>query len=401
MPNDTLRLAVDEIVQAVVASWQEDDFRPEALPRAARRAFEAVDLHRRLDPESTLSGTLDAAFDLPLPEQEHSLALHMDERLEVLAHFRPDELTGPRRHDWWGAVQQVAGSSLHGRFQFVADEAPVDSGGSVQTGEVSLRSATFLEPGAIVEVDPEPASFHAVWPAEGQTLLISIRARNRQGLAMDLVRPALAITEVDPPSAVARRLRIRDLLDPLDEERRQEMLRSLCCDDDLASVYHALRRAWEQDEDVPEEILEEGARRHGAPFDAVLRSLEDLERAQQIRAARAGHRDPDLHYVLAALFLADDRDHVAALLDARFGVPESEEARSRRLGSFLGELLVEGDELPEGLASALGRLADGFTLEDAARALDVEPDEEEDLLDFLEQVGEAMVSSAVYRPLFS
>ena len=175
----------------------------------------------------------------------------------------------------------------------------------------------------------------------------------------------------------------------------------LCCGEDLETAYCTLRHAQELGYEIPDKLAAEAVAAHGEDLEHVLRSLDGLRRHKMIHATRADNDDPDLRFFLAALFLAETREQVDTLLDAAYGEPASEEEARARLGRLLGPVLVEGDDLPDGLATALGRLVDGLPMESAIDAVDVEADEREDLGDFLSQVAEAMTGSSIFDPLFT
>ena len=411
--NDSIRQTVDALAQSVHRLWQAHDMAPEALPAVARQAFEAADLQDTLTPNELLQSVLGSR---PLPSSSedstlgNALVLHRDEHVEISAHLWIDELDLPRRENRWGALQIVTGSSLLGRLVF---EEHKSLGPGLRLGQVHLDSFDLLGPdlgggpqgNPVVEIEPGPDKVLSLCSIDAPSMAIAIRSRKTSGDAFELIRPGLAVAVSPSPGEAAgpiqERLRAWTLLGEVAPAAQNQWFVRLCCGEDLETAYCTLRHAQELGYEIPDKLAAEAVAAHGEDLEHVLRSLDGLRRHKMIHATRADNDDPDLRFFLAALFLAETREQVDTLLDAAYGEPASEEEARARLGRLLGPVLVEGDDLPDGLATALGRLVDGLPMESAIDAVDVEADEREDLGDFLSQVAEAMTGSSIFDPLFT
>ena len=384
---------LDRVAQDFEERWKSKGYEPTVGPAIAAQVLQSAGL-QELDAHGLLKWVLESRRDLPLNPTPNGFKIHSDPRFEIVAHLWTDDLSLPGPFDGWAALQVLGGSILQGTFEFEESKRISDR---LRLGQSRFVSAEHLKPGDVVELYSS-RSIYGYCSIESPSVTLTIRSKSSDGAPdLEMVRPHLAAAT--PPEAIENRLRALAWIAELSPPDWLDAMIEICAHQDLETVYYSLRAARESDLPIPDALLEAALQHHGQDFERVVASLDDITRYQLLRGARREYPDPELRYFLAALFLADHRDQVLQLLTSRFGAAKSPAAERARVGRFLVKLLIDGDGLPDGLQQALGDLCAGFDLDRAVAVVGADPEDVDDLRDFLQQVLGAMEESVVYRPL--
>ncbi|HWB81070.1 MAG TPA: hypothetical protein VG755_39175, partial [Nannocystaceae bacterium] len=213
----------------------------------------------------------------------------------------------------------------------------------LRIGALYQRELAVLVPGDAIAVEAG-ATIHALCHVERPSVSVVVRAYDEPDQqTIDYWRPGLAIESGVRDPRWSPALRCLRLVQATEPSRVPALVRELLPRLDARGVVEILRAALEGGADV-ETILalgQDGPHLLRAHATVLTLALEDMLRHTAFERARARRRDHDDRFALASLYLAEDRECLAALAATRWAPAHAE----RRLLDVVADLADRSDDV--------------------------------------------------------
>lgn len=229
-----------------------------------------------------------------------------------------DSTTAIHQHNFSGAFQVLAGSSLHTRHSFTERER---HGNRLLVGDTRFLQAEHLTRGAIREIHSGHALIHALFHLDRPSATIVVRTdEDGTGPQYNYEKPYLAIDPFHVSEPFRTHARLLHLLASLNDPGFVPTLGEALQASDAWSAYRLLDLANKNltEPQAMEPLLALVRERHGALADAMRPCLAEARRQANIKLRRDRVRDAEHRYLLALLLNLPSREAILALVRSRY-----------------------------------------------------------------------------------
>lgn len=375
---EAFRRAGDEILRR----WRAAEFDERLFPELVPEVLGEADLHRGVSLEALVD---DVLFSEELPPaavsktfSDAGVCVYHDQRFVMEALTWLDASTAVHQHNFCGAFQVLAGSSLHTEYSFHPTRRINEqlSFGRLERGELTL-----LEAGAISPILAGDAFIHRLFHLERPSLSLVVRTVV-QGASPQYAyaEPGIAFDPFKRPEELDQRIKMLRVLERLGLSRQTELLerlRRLIAESDLYTAFwyatefaSTLNARGALEELVP---AVEDRFRDEAPL--VVAAIDRVWRYQRIVALRRRATDPEHRFFLALLLNVADLGEFLQLVALRCPGEDSREKAVQwseelsQLGGFLACDEEELDRLSAWLRADAGASAPSSLVDSILRPL--------------------------------
>jgi hypothetical protein len=316
----------DELGRSIDEQWRGHDYDEERLPDIACEQLAAAAIGERV---SAIDVIRWVHSPLALPSQADATAafaqppvtVYAADRFYISVLYWVDGTTAIHEHGFSGALQVLAGSSIHTAYAFDALERIHDR---LLIGELRREGVTQLAVGDIRPILPGGAGIHSLFHLERPSATIVVRTYRDPGArpAYTYHPPHVAHEDRYLPARARKRLQTLELLRSVDPELFQSEAEGLAADADLEFAFllldrvHAAASIGREDLDAFLSV----ARAAGWRFvDELLEVLTRRRRVERVNLLRRQIVDADQRYLLALAMLAPGRANIVRLAGERFG----------------------------------------------------------------------------------
>jgi predicted metal-dependent enzyme (double-stranded beta helix superfamily) len=313
-------LFFEKLAARVEDEWRGAGFAEEAFPALAAEALRDAEPHRHLDQYAALDWLL-AAQALP---PQHNLddpfgrpAVQVVQRdgfyIEVFHWF--DGTTEIHQHAFCGAFHLLAGSSVHARYHFRAEE---QLGPHLRRGQLALQKVEWLRQGDTRQIVAGSALIHSLFHLERPSVTIVVRtlASKQAPTQLSYWPPSLAINPRHRPEPLVRRAQALEALAGARRPGWEDQFLACGRKADALSLVH-LALAVARGGVPPRQLvglLEQLRQTHGAMVDTIAAVAKERARQQTLVALRTRLHEPDHRFLLALLLNIDSAEAIAALV---------------------------------------------------------------------------------------
>jgi hypothetical protein len=394
----------DDIEQAFAAAQYDE----RAFAEVAQQKLEQHAPHRSFDVAELVRWSYSAS---QIPQQNKAqfgqppVMLYRGRRFFMEALFWLDGTTVVHEHEFSGAFQVLAGSSLHARFAF-RPEVVVNR--ALTLGEVRPHTPELLQTGDTRAILPGEGLIHSTFHLDRPSVTLVVRTYYEPNAASQrhFLRPGIALSSFHYD---ARLPRVLELLEAVFRSRlddRETIAVELLETADLHTSVLVLDKLHFIARPELERLSEVVCRRYPWAAAHVRAAVAELRRQRLITSRRNAAHDPEHRYLLALLLNLDERDDILRFVAQRVPGRDPVEQIVRWVAelSSLGEG-GESDEPSAGYAfgevelEIFRHLLEERSVDEILAALAQKYDEVADQALSVRSLCEAMQNSAMFRQL--
>ncbi len=289
-----------------------------AFPGIARAALEAHDLPAAIDHVALVRQALRAPqwvpqFGSPFGQPPLNVFVGSGFFIEVLTWV--ESTTAIHQHNFCGAFQVLAGSSLHSAYTFTERERV---GNRLLVGDTHFDGSEHLARGAVREIHSGDALIHALFHLDHPSASIVVRTvDDGTGPQYLYAKPHIAYDPFWAPEPYTTQARLLNMLASIKDPGLPDALADVIRGSDAWSAYRTLEIANRHAHDALDELIEVARRRHGAFVDAMRPSLDEARRQANIVLRRDRIRATEHRFFLALLLNLPDRASIFEAVRAR------------------------------------------------------------------------------------
>jgi hypothetical protein len=296
-----------------------------------------------------------AASSLPsqVPVEVHyPVTVFHTDKFDINVFFWLDATTDIHDHNFWGAFQVLAGSSLHTTHRFRASERITQD---LARGELTVTGLESLSRGDVREIEAGSRFIHSLFHLDrpSVSLVVATKEDIRHRDSFTYLTPGFAYHRGRQDELLSTQLKLLDLLHRSDPGHFRRQLERFLVGSDPAYAFRGLMHAIERLESAEfDEVLELTCRAHGSKFELLPAVFEEHRRQCDIRARRALIHDAEHRFFLAVVLNAPRHADIVRLIRERF--PESDPVELiLRWVTELVAIEIPGADGPTALGAAL------------------------------------------------
>ncbi len=333
-----------------------------AFPAIARAALQAHELPARVGHVELVREALRAPvwapqFGSPFGQPPLNVYVGPGFFIEVLTWV--ESTTAVHQHNFCGAFQVLAGSSLHSAYTFAERERV---GNRLLIGDTCFQGAEHLGVGDVREIHSGSELIHALFHLDHPSATIVVRTvDDGTGPQYLYAKPHVAYDPFWAPEPYATRARLLNMLASIQDPGLPEALADVIQGSDAWCAYRYLEIANRHAHAALDGLIEVARRRHGALVELMRPSLDEARRQANIVLRRDRIREREHRFFLALLLNLPDRDSIFQAV------------RSRHPGVVPAEWIVEQVRQLSG-EDRIGLSFDALSLEVLQGLLDGRPE---------------------------
>lgn len=312
--------AFQQLGNDVEQRWRARRYAVSAFPAIARTALAEHGLHERM----THAGLVrDAVRSPALPPQyganfgQPPLNVYIGPGFYIEVLTWVESTTAIHQHNFSGAFQVLAGSSMHSCYAFTEERR---YGNRFLTGTVHFRGAERLQRGQIREIHGGADLIHALFHLDHPSATIVVRTDDdAAGPQYNYEKPHIALDPFHVPEPFRTQARLLQMLAGLKSPEFDAAAADALRHSDVWCAYRLLEIANRHlpDAHALEPLLAVVHEEHGDVADAMRASLAEARRQANIQLRRDRIRDADHRFFLALLLNLPDRTAILDMVRAR------------------------------------------------------------------------------------
>jgi hypothetical protein len=317
--------AFQQLGNDVEQRWRAQRYAVAAFPAIARAALTGHALHERM---THLDLVRDAVQSPGLPPQyganfgQPPLNVYVGSGFYIEVLTWVESTTSVHQHNFSGAFQVLAGSSMHTRYSFSEEQR---YGNRFLTGTVQFHGAERLQRGQISEIRSGAGLIHALFHLDHPSATIVVRTDDEAtGPQYNYEKPHIAIDPFHVPEPFRTQSRLLQMLAGLKSPDFTVATADALRHSDVWCSYRLLEIANRHlsDAHALEPLLAVVQEQHGAVAEVMRACLAEARRQANIQLRRDRVRDSDHRYFLALLLNLPDRAAILDMVRARY--PDSD-----------------------------------------------------------------------------
>lgn len=289
-----------------------------AFPGIARAALQGHDLPHSVDHITLVRQALrtpvwPTQFGSPFGQPPLNVYVGPGFFIEVLTWV--ESTTAVHQHNFCGAFQVLAGSSLHSAYTFSERERV---GNRLLIGDVKFEGSEHLTRGAVREIHSGDALIHALFHLENPSASIVVRTiDDASGPQYLYAKPHVAYDPFWAPEPYTTQARLLNMLASINDPGLPDALADVIRHNDAWCAYRTLEIANRHARDALDELMNVARARHGGLVDAMRPSLDEARRQANIVLRRDRIRETEHRFFLALLLNLPDRESIFHAIRSR------------------------------------------------------------------------------------
>lgn len=298
--------------------WRAAGSAAAAFPAIARAALQAHDVpagigHVDLVREALRTPNLPTQFGSPFGQPPLNVYVGPGFFIEVLTWV--ESTTAVHQHNFCGAFQVLAGSSLHSAYTFAERER---AGNRLLIGDTRFEGSEHLTVGSTREIHSGNGLIHALFHLDHPSATIVARTiDDGTGPQYLYAKPHVAYDPFWAPEPHATRARLLNMLASIKDPGLPDALAEAIEGSDAWGAYRFLEIANRHAHASLDGLLAVARKRHGGLVDAMRPSLDEARRQANIVLRRDRIRETEHRFFLALLLNLPDRESIFQAIRAR------------------------------------------------------------------------------------
>jgi hypothetical protein len=338
---------VDALGEQIEREWAARSYDPGSFPDICVSRLAAARLQDAVDPEEiirwALGGVLPQQADPQATFGQPPVTLFRRRRFYVAALFWVDATTSIHDHNFAGAFQVLAGSSIETTFRF---EVSRQIGEHLRCGELQVRRAALLVKGDVRPITAGPSYIHSLFhlPRPAVSLVVRSFRDVSPGIQLAYLPPGLAHDPFLVDETLDRMIQLVKLLRRTSDPGFEEQVGALIERADLHTAFAVLKSCRSMpDRGCLARLV--GRVRDQEVAKLISDWLADDERITFLKSRREMVHDPDLRFILAVLLNLHRRGDALDLVrsyDPAIDAPRKVASLLRRLSEVTIRLQLAG-----------------------------------------------------------
>jgi hypothetical protein len=350
--------------QRVQDAWRAHHFNEEAFPEIAETQLKDDPAHLLVtaaDIVNWMKGTasLPAQADTGSSFGQPPVTLFAGRGFHIDVYFWLDGITSIHQHSFSGAFQVLAGSSVHGVYEFGIGEV-VNS--HLRFGDVRLKRIELLKMGDFRRIYGGSRFIHSLFHLDRPSATVVVRTYGEPSWSpqYEYLPPCVAVDAFLDDRLLRKRIEFAHLLWETDRPSFYDFVSGVLADGDALSSFRLLRhcaRHWDYGDRFAE-ILEKAPLTNGRAFSALGPVFSEEKRKELLVERRRRIRGADHRFLLALLLNVPDRESTLRVIQEKFPGTDGLTTLMR----WLQELAALPSPVNPGEPNALGIPMDDDTL---------------------------------------
>jgi hypothetical protein len=350
--------------------WRARGNLPGAFSAIARDALVAHDVPSRIGHVEMVREALRSRHGAPQfgsPFGQPPLNVYVGPGFYVEVLTWVDSTTAVHQHNFCGAFQVLAGSSIHSAYTFTERER---ASNRLLIGDTHFQGSEHLTKGCVREIHSGRELIHALFHLDNPSATIVVRTvDDGTGPQYLYAKPHVAYDPFWTPEPYATQSRLLHMLASIKDPGLPDALADVIGDSDAWCAYRFLEIANRHAHDALEDLLGAARKRHGTLVDAMRPSLAEARRQANIVLRRDRIVETEHRFFLALLLNLPDRASIFDMVRARHPGADPVRWIVEQVRSLSGEDRI-GLRFDALSLEVLGGLLDGHAEEGVQAALE-------------------------------